>query len=384
MGDEAPLRVWHVGAKASPRTVNGDNQAAWALARVQALQGHEVTMVVIEDVPLADHVDVVAGDAAAAGEAPALTAGQIRLTTFKDAIRSLARNRVDVVHLHSVNSPAQALLALRARTRSVPYVITPHGGYAPQVLARHDARKRLYRSTIERWKVRGAAAAAVVVPAEADDVARIAGRHVDCAVIPNIVDAIRPCADAPLADRSFEHDVVYLGRLDVIPKGLDHVVGIARALPHRSFDLYGPPHPSVDGLDLPPNVTLHEPVYGAEKEHVLRSARVLVQLSRWEVFGVSVVESMLLGLQVLVADVMRLSPWVRDAGGLVVAGGDVPEAARVLEEFLSAPHDQAAANARAAAAGRLVDPIANELRYRDLYRRVIAASTPKHAEAVPR
>ena len=56
----------------------------------------------------------------------------------------------DVVHIHSLYVPANALLAQVLRRKGIPYVITPHGATGQQVMLRRSYFKRPYRTLIER------------------------------------------------------------------------------------------------------------------------------------------------------------------------------------------------------------------------------------------
>src|SRR6266581_1827813 len=68
--------------------------------------------------------------------------------------RTLAQREVDVVHLHSVFTLPNALLAEQIRA---PYAVSPHGGYAPASLARSSVRKKIYALLVERRLLRRAA-----------------------------------------------------------------------------------------------------------------------------------------------------------------------------------------------------------------------------------
>lgn len=62
------------------------------------------------------------------------------------AKKFFAEQTVDIVHLHGAFSPMNNLIA---RELKVPYVLSPHGGYAGAVVDRHPLRKMLFKHLFE-------------------------------------------------------------------------------------------------------------------------------------------------------------------------------------------------------------------------------------------
>ena len=152
-------------------------------------------------------------------------------TTGRRRLAALADRDVDVVQLHSVFTPPNALLARRLR---VPYVISPHGGYAPASLARSTRRKTAYKYLLERPMLRRAALRVALTDVEARDLDAFgAGRPV--AVIPNgVIPAPRDLDGAAfrreLGLGPTDRLLLFVGRLDILHKGLDVLLdGVARA-----------------------------------------------------------------------------------------------------------------------------------------------------------
>lgn len=366
MKESVALRIWHIGASRDSQTVNGANQAIWALARAQALAGHDVSVIVSRSA-LASHEHGGGVVVRTADDDSAFAT--IELRSCAQAAVRLRSGRPDVLHMHSVYSPAQALLALIAQSRGVPYVVTPHGGYMPSILARHGGLKRMYRSTIERWRLRNASAAIAVAAPEVADIRRFSGLPgLRVEIVPNIVEAHASAPPRDPAESDDTFDAIYLGRLEVPWKGIDRIIEIAGLLPHRKFGLFGADHPSMSTLKLPENVAVLSPVYGDEKSMVLAGSGVLLQLSRWEVFGMSVVEALLMGTQVMVSDEMYLAPWVERIGGLIYRDADSASAAEELEKYLSQGSNASDDEARRSAAARYIDTAAITSSLDSLYR----------------
>src|SRR5262249_34516666 len=61
-----------------------------------------------------------------------------------------AVERSDIVHLHTLWSPTNALVALQCRRRDRPYVVMPHGMLDPYSLSVRRWRKSLYLRAVER------------------------------------------------------------------------------------------------------------------------------------------------------------------------------------------------------------------------------------------
>jgi peptidoglycan/xylan/chitin deacetylase (PgdA/CDA1 family) len=136
--------------------------------------------------------------------------------------------------------------------------------------------------------------------------------------------------------------VVFLGRFDVLVKGIDVLLETARRLPDVQFDLYGTEDAKTrDWLnrlkrDLPANVAFHNPIYGIEKARMLAGASIYFQPSRWEGFPVSVAECMYLGVPSAIADTLDIAQlFYKENLGLVVA----LDAARAADQLRLAMED---------------------------------------------
>lgn len=244
--------------------------------------------------------------------------------------------------MHSGFVPRHAQLARLLRKYRVPYVITPGGGYGPQVLARGRFKKWLYGWMDERRRVRNAKGIAYVAPGERAELLNyVRGYSGSLRLIPDPVSeevASAACQATPWA----RDKVVFMGRFNVVQKGLDRLIEVARRLPRWPVVLYGvPDRRTLDGwqhllLNLPANVRIHGPVFGTEKVNVLLDTRLYIHLSRWEAFGISIAEALYLGVPVAVAAEMHLAPLIDQQGIGVVLQADQPTlAAQQLERYLS-------------------------------------------------
>ena len=327
------MKIWHVGAAPNPFRVDGVSRTVWLLSTEQARLGHEVSLILDgEPTPEAHEMAGAVG----------LKLHDLSSGSYANQVEELlSALRPDVVHMHSVFIPRQAVLGKVLRTARVPYVITPHAGLAPQVLARGRVKKSVYSIVRERPRFMRAAAVALVTPAEEKAVRAFIPRYRGIVRwMPNPVEVgmLDPARWHGLAGQK---RLVFLGRFDVLVKGIDILIEIARLLPDVKVDLYGTEDAkTLDWLkrlkeNLPANVSFHDPIFGKDKAEILAGASMYIQPSRWEGFPVSVAECLYLGVPSSITESLDLAQLFRQHDlGLVLSLR--PElAARQLREALS-------------------------------------------------
>ncbi|MDY6937732.1 MAG: glycosyltransferase family 4 protein, partial [Cyanobacteriota bacterium] len=286
------MKIWHLGAASSPQKICGVNQTVWLIAREQARRGHRVTLLLGEKPhPSAEEIARAEGI-----RLLPISANRWRYTSLDS---ELDRAGPDIVHQHSVFIPKQATLGRTLERYGIPYAITPHGGLN---FHRSPVKKWLYSALLEKRRFERAAAITVLTPQEEATVK---------AFVPHYRGTIRwmpnPIRFPSASDATWQGNIqarqlIYLGRFDVLHKGIDRMVAIARLLPEFTFNLYGTPESKtqkrLDRLQqqLPDNVRFHQPVYEARKAQVLANASLYVQTSRWEGFPISIAEAMSLGI----------------------------------------------------------------------------------------
>ena len=340
------MRIWHLNLTRAVLRVDGISTAIRRLAEAQRALGAEV--------------EVFAGRAGA-------------VAPLRDRMVG-AGDRPDIVHFHSVFRPLHGLLARRLVDVGVPYVVSPHSGYAPESLARRQLLKRPYTRLIERRFVAGASGASCLTATESDDLHRFSPTFAGpTTVVPNALeDAGAAVRWSPVAGRP---QVVTLCRYDVRQKGLDRLARLARLCPQADFVVYGEQDKNEQFLTdrlrrlAPANFFLRPPVFDAEKADVLAGATVFALLSRWEGLSMSLVEALAAGVPCAVSGyVGRTLPAVGGGVGLVldddleIAGAQLRAA---LEERTRLSEMSRAGAAYAAATFRPEDVARRSL---DLYR----------------
>lgn len=292
------MRIWHLNLTRAVLRVDGIPTAVRRLAAAQQALGADV--------------DVFSG-----GGPAAVTGVRDRLARTGD--------RPEAVHFHSVFRPLHALVARRLVELGVPYVVSPHSGYAPESLARRQLLKRPYTQLVERRFVAAAGAASCLTEAERDDLRRFSPAFRGPAVVvPNALDDVG-ATRAWTPPSGGRPQVVTLCRYDVRQKGLDRLAALARGCPEMDFTVYGEQDKNEGFLTdrlrrlAPPNFFLRPPVFGPDKEVVVASASVFVLLSRWEGLSMSLVEALGAGLPCAVSTyVGRTLPALGQGAGLVL------------------------------------------------------------------
>lgn len=256
----------------------------------------------------------------------------------------VARNedQIDLFHIHSVFIPYNFFASLRLNRMRKPYVVSPHGGFCAPVLQRNRLAKMIYWHLFESRVVKRANGMIAVTDAETNDLRSI-GYKGSIRVIPNAVTLQNASGDQTDPTPSPSITMVYLGRYDIQHKGLDFLLDTFKILsvwhPNLSLRLYG------DGADRDTllekvktekiaSVKILSPVFGAEKEKILQAATIFFQPSKWEVFGISLIEAMLAGKPVIVTEGCYLSDLLkRHRLGLIIPF-NANRAAPIISQYL--------------------------------------------------
>lgn len=364
------MNIWHIGSSPKPQTVDGVNTTVWATAIEQSQAGHNVSLI-LEGLPSRETQELA--------DRYSLNLFYIPSNQWHYKINALescmAKCFPDIAHMHSVFLPKQASLAQYFDKCRIPYIITPHGGLD----SKHGKWKKwLYSLLIEKKRFQRASAITVVTPKEEKTI-RV--------FVPNYLGIIRWVPN-PIVQSSklawkgniTPKRVVYLGRFDVFHKGIDILVEIARHLPSDiEFHLYGTRDRKTERQlnqveqNLPKNVHFHGPIFGEEKTRILVEASLYIQVSRWEVFGLSIAEAMYLGTPCAIAKTLNFSEIFSEYDLGLVLPPDPREAANYLSRILDQPEQlqiwskQAQLYAREAFQAKKV-----AARYLELYEEVLS------------
>ncbi|REF89047.1 poly(glycerol-phosphate) alpha-glucosyltransferase [Methylovirgula ligni] len=203
---------------------------------------------------------------------------------------------LDILHLHGIWQYVSLCGAGWAEATKRPYLISPHGMLDPWITARGRWKKALARVGYERRSWRDASLFHALTEAEARDIARETGTEKSrIAVVPNYVaaDTAPPAPRAPL--------VLYIGRIHP-KKNLEALVEAwsAAQASEAGYRLaiagWGEPA-HVAALQArfaalaDPGIAFLGPVYGEQKQKLLREARFMVLPSLSEGLPMAVLEA---------------------------------------------------------------------------------------------
>jgi glycosyltransferase involved in cell wall biosynthesis len=343
------MRITHfVVGRCNPDGSNGVDKSVFHLATSQAGLGHDVSIFGLSAKPAIPIPGVDARTYPPSG--PASRAVDL---PSRRLWRDLREWRPDVVHIHSLYIPANAVVAQGLRRRGIPYVITPHGAASEYVMRRRPYLKWTYRALVERPTLNRAA----FVHAIADQHAIrdygvvsplvIAPNGIDIGSVPEGLDRQACRAGTGLDSRS--RVAVFLGRLDHVRKGLDLLIEalaeVTRRGPDLSVVLVGPDHGTsrrfladlAERRGVSSRVVFWGPAFGAEKFRLLGAADFVVHPARSEA-GVpaSVLEAMAVGRPCLVSRPSDPDGVIADHDAGLVVEPTVPAIAQGLEQLARA------------------------------------------------
>ena len=258
----------------------------------------------------------------------------------------LAANKPSVIHLHSIDRFSTEISKL-AKIGHLDVALTSHG----QLNCRnvfHGFKKALYLAGFPS-PVRYASGIHLLTSRESGRLHWMIPWFPGVTeVIPHVIDIpaeTGSLAKAPCANRKFR--ILHMGRLDIENKGLDLLLeGFSKAdLDQAQLIFAGPDwnggrarlEAEAKAIGCFDQVVFPGPVYGEAKDELLRSADLFVAVSRWEAFGISLVEAMARDVPTLISDRLNLSPALAATGAAEVVGCNVESIASSLRNLFANP-----------------------------------------------
>lgn len=309
------MRIVHILlGRCNPNSANGVEKAVYYLSRQQAALGLDVAILSLtskDPIP-------IPGVSVLTSPPPRGKLQSLWPKLPPLLWETLIHWKPDIVHFHSIHIGPFIALGKILNQNRIPYVVTPHGGFAPGRLAHVSPMVHAYIHFFEKPYLEKAGFVHLVSHNDAEGL-RALGIHVKSVEASNGIDLIEipQNIDVGLLYHRFpnlqgKRVYLFLGRLDPVHKGLDLLLhAFAKTRPERSaLVLAGPDwHGSLSKLqNLTKKLNLSEqviypgPVYGEEKWANIAGANVFVHPSRWEA-GVpfSVLEAMAMAKPVLVS-----------------------------------------------------------------------------------
>jgi len=242
--------------------------------------------------------------------------------------------RLDGAVLHGAYSPQVFRLAMVLRKRGIPYLFMPHDPYVKSLRRHHAVRKFVYWHLCEKRVIKNAAAIQLLSASHERPL-----RELGCQTpVHTLANGCDPedlkfiASDARVPGQSEDFVIQYLGRMDRNHKGLDLLIrGYGRFLKEIPGDsrvklvLSGNDWEDRPFLEaLADELGLGERVVftGRVADHsvtVHSRADLSVLCSRFDGFGLTIVEALLAGRPVLVSSAAGVASYVEEAqAGLIV------------------------------------------------------------------
>ncbi|MEM6845179.1 MAG: glycosyltransferase family 4 protein [Bacteroidota bacterium] len=244
-------------------------------------------------------------------------------------------DQISIYHLHSVFIPFNYLASKQIKSSGKPYMVTPNGGYNVNILKRNKWLKKFYILSFEDKVIRNADGFSATTDLEVDEITnmRYSG---EIRVIPNPVSEVKRSTE-PMPTNKCK--ILYLGRYDIEHKGLDYLLHLFKIVEDTVADtelhLYGAGKDKSKLIKLKEKLALkklyiYDPVYGTEKGRVIDSATIYIQPSRWEAFGVSIVEAMQRGVPCALTESCHLSQFLKKNSYGIILCGEPEHDAKVI------------------------------------------------------
>lgn len=351
------MRVAHVVPSYWPAVRYGGTIAAVrGLCAALAALGHDVVVFTTNldgpgesGVPLAQPVPL---DGATVHYFPTGTGRRLyRSPAMRQALATELAG-ADLVHVHAAFLWPGWIAARLARAAGVPYLVSPHGMLAPDLIsARGTLRKRAWIQLFERHTLAGAAAIHVTAAAEAAGIRALGLDLAPIVEVPNGVEVPSP-ADLPSAaevDAAWcgvpsGRRLLFLGRVSW-KKGLDRLIAALARLPDIVLVIAGNDEERLlPGLrsqaergGVNARVRFAGAVAGERKWALLRGADLLVLPSLNENFGIVVLEALAVGTPVVVTPGVGAARIVAEHGLGAVAAADPEPLAAAIGALLADP-----------------------------------------------
>ena len=271
---------------------------------------------------------------------------KIYMTPSLIAISGDYLRKFDVVHLHGYRSFQSVVIHHYAKKYGVPYVLQAHGSL-PRIMAKQRL-KWIYDVFFGYRLLRDASKVIALSQTEAQQyrVMGVPERKIE--IIPNGID-LSEYADLPSKGAfkkkfNIEEDekiILYLGRIHRI-KGIDVLVkafaDVVEKLDDVRLVVVGPDDgylgelkALVKALRMEDNVLITGPLYGEDKLEAYVDADVYVLPSRYEIWGMTVLEAYACGKPVIASNVYGLRDLVIDGvTGFLVEQGNVKQMAHSI------------------------------------------------------
>lgn len=338
------MNIVHVGSFKKD-SANGVNQCIYNISVNQAKLGHNVCVYSFED------IDKVKEEIKGNVKHIIFPKGKLKgFILNKKFIHYLYKNRnkIDLIHLHSVFLPINNSISKLLRKLNIEYVLTPHGGYSYKCLNRSrisHLKKQVYIFLFERKHINGSKKIHALNENEKKELVDFKINESKIITIPNGINKLNNITCKDINDSK---NITFMGRLDMVHKGLDYLL--------EGFNLYvkkyngtnhkliivGPDEKNhlknlkkyVEDNNIQDYVVFKDRVRGKEKDLLLRKTDIFIHTSRWEGMPISLLEALSYGIPLIVSKETNIGDYIIKYNAGVVTELDKNSIAQAIESIL--------------------------------------------------
>lgn len=259
-----------------------------------------------------------------------------------------------LVHVHALFSYLSTITMAIARSKNIPYIVTPHGLLCNWSLQQSAQKKQIYLKLIERANINSSQTIHFTSQQEQQEVSQLKLETPEL-VLPLGISLPKQIPDARLRLRQQfnipidEPIIIFLSRLHP-KKGLDYLIPALSKVAHYRFSFIlagsGTPEYEAQLNSLITSSGLRDRTFfagfvtGETKELLLQGSDLFVLTSHSENFAVAVLEALAVGLPVLITPGVALAAVVQQHKLGYVTDLNVLAITNALEHYLN--HPQAA------------------------------------------
>lgn len=223
---------------------------------------------------------------------------------------TLSRNEVSIIHLQHVWDPYITIVALAARIKRIPYIITPRGMLEPWIMNRNKWKKNIWMFLFQQKDIKCASCIHTTCEMEMQNVRNL-GFSNPMVIIPNGIDLSK----VPNIQKKYgSKKMVFLSRIHQ-KKGIEVLIEAWKRIDTTGWklEIAGDGEPDyvkhlselIQTKQLS-NVTLVGSFYGDAKWTFLQSADLFVLPTYSENFGIAIAEALVVGVPVITT---KGTPW---------------------------------------------------------------------------
>lgn len=229
----------------------------------------------------------------------------------------------DLFVFHSVYNLRFIYLYLHIKRFNRPYIIVSHGGLTRMALKRHVLQKIFYQIFFLNFFIKSALAISFLSEDEHKNSAYFKKKYI---IVPNIIPALPN--NYRFEQNSNILKIVFMSKIDFYSKGLDMLFEalnlIKDTLKDKAFTLsfygYGKNknvninnirkdetdilklYQCIDSLGLSSNIKYLGPVFGEDKQRIMKDADIMILPSRSEGMPLSIIEFLAVGTPCLITE----------------------------------------------------------------------------------